>query len=217
MSVIASTVLDRCAASFQCDSIRVMSPVRLITVVLALTVVAGGTAAAQAPVAYRLTIPEPEHRWLQVEMSLADLPATPLELHMSRSSPGRYALHEFAKNVYDVRVTDTSGGALGVTRLNPDQWLVSQHPSAVRVAYRVFGDRVDGTYLSVDATHAHINMPSTFMWARGLEERPVTVRFEPPAQAMWHVATQLFPGADSQTFTAPNLQYLMDSPSELSA
>jgi predicted metalloprotease with PDZ domain len=34
---------------------------------------------------------------------------------------------------------------------------------------------------------------------------------------MWRVATQLFPGADAQTFTAPNLQYLMDSPSEFSA
>ena len=28
--------------------------------------------------------------------------AAPLELRMSRSSPGRYALHDFAKNVYDV-------------------------------------------------------------------------------------------------------------------
>ena len=82
---------------------------------------------------------------------------------------------------------------------------------------RVFGDRTDGTYLSVDTSHAHINMPAALMWVRGLEDRPITVRFEPPAGAAWRVATQLFPGADAQTFTAPNLQYLMDSPSEFSA
>jgi predicted metalloprotease with PDZ domain len=175
---------------------------------------------AQAPVAYRLTFPEPEHRWMQVELTLADLPATPLELHMSRASPGRYALHEFAKNVFDVRITDMAGSALRATHTTPHQWIVAQHPSSVRVSYRVFGDRTDGTYLSVDPLHAHINMPAALMWGRGLEDRPITVRFEPPAGAAgaaWRVATQLFPGGDAQTFTAPNLQYLMDSPSEFSA
>ena len=42
------------------------------------------------------------------------------------------------------------------------------------------------------------------------------VTFEPPAQYAWKPATQLFPTADPWTFTAPNLQYLMDSPTELS-
>ena len=172
---------------------------------------------AQSPVSYRLTFPEREHRWMQVEMSLTDLPPGPLELHMSRSSPGRYALHEFAKNVFAVTITDAGGQALTATRPNPHQWRVAQHGSAVRVSYRVFGDRTDGTYLSIDSTHAHINMPSALMWARGLEERPATVRFEPPAGTSWRVATQLFPTADAFTYTAPNLQYLMDSPSEFSA
>jgi predicted metalloprotease with PDZ domain len=172
---------------------------------------------AQAPVAYRFTFPEPEHRWMQVEVSFADLSSNPLELHMSRASPGRYALHEFAKNVFDVAATDSTGASLDVTHTAPNQWVVTAHPSSVRVTYRVFGDRTDGTYLSIDPTHAHINMPAAVMWARGLETRAVNVRFEPPAGSNWRVATQLFPGADAQTFTAPNLQYLMDSPSELSS
>ena len=37
-----------------------------------------------------------------------------------------------------------------------------------------------------------------------------------PAQSAWKVATQFFPTEDPWTFTAPNLQYLMDSPTELS-
>jgi predicted metalloprotease with PDZ domain len=172
---------------------------------------------AQAPIAYQLSFPEPEHRWMQVEVTLADLPATPLELHMSRASPGRYAVHEFAKNVFDVRVTDAAGAALRVTHTTPHQWVVAEHPSSVHVSYRVFGDRTDGTYLSVDPAHAHINMPAALIWVRGLEDRAATVRFESPAGAAWRVATQLFPGANAQTFTAPNLQYLMDSPSEFSA
>lgn len=176
-----------------------------------------------APIAYRISLPEPEHRWMQVEATFPDLPPQPLQLRMSRSSPGRYARHEFAKNVFDVKVTDAAGAALPVAQAAPNGWDVAKHPGAVRVTYRIFGDQIDGTYLSIDATHAHMNMPATLMWARGLDERPVTVQFVSPAGREWRVASQLFP-ASAETpagkpgavmmFTAPNLQYLMDSPTE---
>ena len=157
----------------------------------------------QEPVAYRLSFPERAHRLMDVEITFSDVPPGPLELRMSRSSPGRYALHEFAKNVFDVRVTDATGRPLVVTRPDPQQWDVTDTRGSVRVTYRVFGDRVDGTYLGIDSTHAHINMPAALMWARGLELRPVTIRFEPPTGTSWRVATQLLPGSDQFTFTAP--------------
>lgn len=173
--------------------------------------------AAQAPVEYRLSFEEAEHRLMDVDVRFSDVPRGPLELRMSRSSPGRYALHEFVKNVFDVRITNEFGEALPVTRATPHQWSVTGHTGVVRVSYRVFGDRVDGTYLGVDSTHAHINMPAALMWARGFETRPATLQFELPDGAGWRVGTQLFPGETPFTFTAPNLPYLMDSPTELSA
>jgi predicted metalloprotease with PDZ domain len=174
-------------------------------------------ALAQAPIAYALSFPDRDHRLMDVDMTLGDLPAMPLQLLMSRASPGRYALHDFAKNVFDLRVMDAEGRSLAVAHVNPHEWDVAQHGPQVRVHYRIFGDRIDGTYLAVDATHAHINMPSALMWVRGLEQRPATVHFEPPPGSGWRVATQLMPGTDAFTFTAPSLQYLMDSPSEFSA
>jgi predicted metalloprotease with PDZ domain len=173
-------------------------------------------ALAQTPVAYTVAFPAPQHHYAQVEIVLTELPAAPLQLRMSRSSPGRYALHEFAKNVFDVRAFDPNGRALAVAHPNPHQWDVVQHSSRVRVTYKVFGNEVDGTYLGIDASHAHMNMPATLMWARGLDGRPIRVTFTPPDGLNWKPATQLFPTPDPWTFTAPNLQYLMDSPTELS-
>ena len=189
----------------------------IVRPIAALLLLVPAIAFAQAPVSYRLTFPEPEHRWMQVEATFPDLPQGTLQLRISRSSPGRYALHEFAKNVFDVRVTDGAGRVLQTARPNPHQWDVGGHDGTVRVTYKVFGDRVDGTYLAIDSTHAHINMPAALIWARGLDRRPATVRFEPPAGASWRVATQLMPGREPHTFTAPNLQYLLDSPSEFGA
>ena len=138
----------------------------------------------------------------------------PLELRMSRSSPGRYSLHDFAKNVYDVHAFGVDGRELTTTRPIPTAGPSPDTAAAVTVRYKVYGDRVDGTYLAVDTTHAHINMPAAIMWARGLDDRPATLTFEPPAGTRWQVATQLHPGSTPFEFTAPNLQYLMDSPVE---
>src|SRR2546425_1759330 len=172
---------------------------------------------AAAPVRYKLTFPEPEHRWMQVEASFTELAQAPLELRMSRASPGRYSLHDFAKNVYDVHAFGRDGRELppaSVTRPDPYGWNVSGHGGSVTVKYKVYGDGIDGTYLAIDSSHAHINMPAALMWAHGLEDRPVVLTFEQPAGAQWKIATQLHPGSTPLEFTAGNLQYLMDSPTE---
>ena len=176
-----------------------------------------GAAAAQAPVEYRVSFPAPEHHYAQVEVTWREAPqGSALEARMSRSSPGRYALHEFAKNVFDVHAYDGRGQELKASRPNPYQWNVAGHDGTVRIVYKVFGNHVDGTYLAVDESHAHMNMPATLMWARGFDLRPVRITFQPPSGYSWKPATQLYPTGDPRTFTAPNFQYLMDSPTELS-
>jgi predicted metalloprotease with PDZ domain len=186
--------------------------------VLTLLVLAGPCSAAyaQAPVAYRLSFPEREHHLMQVDITFPDVPSGVLQVHMSRSSPGRYSIHEFAKNVFDVRATDQAGQPLTVARPSPNQWDITGHSGTVRMQYRVFGDRLDGTYVAVDASHAHINMPAALMWAKGMERRTMLVRFDRPSGTSWNVATQLQSGTDAFSFSAPNLQYLMDSPVEFS-
>ncbi len=152
---------------------------------------------------------------MQVEAVFPSLDPEPLELRMSVSSPGRYSSHDFAKNVYDVQVDGTGGTRIEPGRPDADGWTVAGHGGRVTVRYKVFGDRLDGTYLAVDPSHAHINMPAAVMWARGLDDRPAVLTFVPPAgRPDWQVATQLFPGSTPFEFTAPNLPYLMDSPVE---
>jgi predicted metalloprotease with PDZ domain len=169
---------------------------------------------AAGPIEYRFSFPEPQHRWMQVECTFPDLPADALELRMSRSSPGRYSLHDFAKNVYDVHVFGADGRERPASRPDAYGWTVANHGGRVVVRYKIYGDFVDGTYLAIDATHAHINMPAAIMWARGLDNRPSRLTFTPPPGVTWQVATQLHPGSGPLEVTAPNLAYLMDSPVE---
>ena len=189
---------------------------RALRPAIVLLFVLPGTSRAQDTTMYRIAFPNAIHHEARVTVEYDNLPPTPLELRMSRSSPGRYALHEFAKNVYGVVVTNGAGDTLAVTRPNVHQWDVAGHDGTVRVTYTLFADRADGTYSGIDNTHAHLNMPATFMWARGTESRPVRVTFEIPGGSDWRIATQLVPTADASTFTAPDLAYFLDSPTELS-
>jgi predicted metalloprotease with PDZ domain len=187
---------------------------RLLAVLLSWAAAASSSGGAEA-VHYRFSFPQPARQWMQVEAAFADLPAEPLELWMSRSSPGRYAAQDFAKGIYDVHAYAPDGRELRLERRDPSIWSVATHTGRVTVKYKVYGDRLDGTYLAIDATHAHINMPAALMWARGFDDRPATLRFDPPAGAdAWEIATQLYPGPSPREFTAPNLQYLIDSPVE---
>ena len=88
----------------------------LLTAVVGVLLLAGAApAAGQSPITYHLSFPALEHHEVQVEIDLPGLGSGPLDVHMSRSSPGRYSLHEFAKNVYDVEVS----GARSFIALKP--------------------------------------------------------------------------------------------------
>ena len=167
---------------------------------------------AQAPVDYRLSFADYVRHVVDVEVVFSDVAADPLEIHMSRSSPGRYALHEFAKNVFELQISDGAGRPLTPARPNLHVWSVKDHGGTVRVRYRLFADRIDGTYAGVDATQAHLNLPATLMWAKTLETRPAKLTFVPPPDVTWTVASQLYGTDNPLVFTAPNLAYLLDSP-----
>ena len=168
----------------------------------------------QPRVEYEVSFPNPGTHEAKVILSFHGLPVgRPLEVRMSRASPGRYAEHDFAKNVYSVAAIDGRGRALELRRPSPHAWTVAGHDGTVQIAYVVWGDRVDGTYLAVDHGHAHMNMPATFMWAVGLEEVPIRLTVYP--QHGWRVVTQLPTGGALDVFTAPNLQYFLDSPTEV--
>ena len=184
---------------------------------LVLVFVASSAWAQGQAIEYKLSFPSPEHRWMQVEVRFPQVPAGTLQVRMARTSPGRDALNECAKNVFDVPIVSGRGQPLAAARPDLHQWDVAGHDGTVVVTYRIFGDRTDGTYLGIDSMHAHINIPAALMFARGWFERPARVTFVQPPGKSWKVATQLFPTPDPLVFTAPNLHYLMDSPTDFSA
>jgi predicted metalloprotease with PDZ domain len=181
-----------------------------ITALLALTV-ALQTATAQR-VSYIVSFPNLAHHEAQIQLIVTDIPTRTAVFHMSRSSPGRYATHEFGKNIYDIAAFDQNGKPMTVNRTDGDVYEVP-HPGAyVRLQYTLYGNYADGTYAGLDPAGVHLNMPAAFLWVKGVDNIPITIHFNVPEEWHWTIATQLQPTNDPWTFLARGLQYFMDCP-----
>ncbi|MES2006350.1 MAG: PDZ domain-containing protein [Bacteroidota bacterium] len=166
-------------------------------------------------VVYKLSFPNAVHHEAHIELTVSGIALKPAVFKMSRSSPGRYATHEFGKNIYDVTAKDASGKSIPVNRIDGDVYEVPKHNGTITIAYTLFGNFADGTYAGIDPESIHLNMPASFMWMKGLDNAPIEISFDLPKENKGIIATQLVPTGKPNTFTAPGLQYLMDSPTKI--
>lgn len=173
-----------------------------------------GSLTAQTANEYTISFENRNQNEAYVTATFSNLNPSTLEVRMSRSSPGRYALHEFAKNVYSVEAFNSKGEKLSISRPNLHQWDVSGHDGTVVFKYTLFGNHGDGTYVQIDDTHAHLNVPGTFVTAREYGHRPVNVTFDIPENSNWKIATQL-KYLEGTTYYAPDTYYFLDSPIEI--
>lgn len=169
---------------------------------------------AQISSKYTISFEDAVHHEATIQATFSNLKSDVATFSMSRSSPGRYALHEFAKNVYNVKVTDGKGNALEATRPDPYSWSVNGHDGTIMVSYILFANHGDGTYAQVDETHAHLNLPATFIYVPELKDQEMEVTFNVREDLNWKIATQL-KHQQNNTYYARDLQYFMDSPVEI--
>jgi predicted metalloprotease with PDZ domain len=122
---------------------------------------------AQSPlkaIYYAISFPNAAHHEAEILMTIPQAPSGTLKLRMSRSSAGRYATHEFGKNIYNVKATNVDGTPLELRQVEGDLYEVPYHDDVVKISYTLFGNWTDGTYTGIDLSHAHLNMPATFLW-----------------------------------------------------
>lgn len=170
-----------------------------------------GIALTQQAIVYTLDLTNIQHHELGVEVTFPALSPQPLVVRMPTASPGRYAIHSFAKNVYAVEAFSRKGEPLLVSRTGLSEWTVAGHNGYATFKYTLYANRADGTYAKVDNRKLHLNMPATFVHGMGLNDRPVELVIPQDQQPDWRVATQL-PRVGNRRFRAPNYYYFYDSP-----
>ena len=184
------------------------------SIILCLITILSTVLVSAQNIRYLLSFPNAVHHEANIQLVARDIPKGPAIFRMSRSSPGRYATHEFGKNTYSVKAFDKAGNPLTIEKIDGDVYRVPKHNGFINVTYTIYANHADGTYAGIDQKSIHLNMPAVFMWMKGMDKAPIEIFFDLPDDN-WTVATQLQPTSYHHTYKAPGLQYFMDSPTKI--
>ena len=171
---------------------------------------------AQDTVNYLVSFPNRIHHEAKITLSIKDIDSDSLVFRMSSSSPGRYAPHQFAKNIYNVQCVNSKGKAIEILKIEPDGWLIPDPDGAIDLTYTLFADHPDGTYAGIDRDYALLNIPASILWWDHQVQLPISLKFVIPEATSWKIGTQLKSTGNPNRFIAPDLDYLIDSPVVLS-
>jgi predicted metalloprotease with PDZ domain len=171
---------------------------------------------AETPEAIRyvLRMPAPSSHLFEVTVTARSADGAPLDFQMPAWSPGRYVIHDFARNVQEVAATDAGGQPLAVAKVDKQTWRVTpREPGGVVLSYRVFADDLSGTFSQLNSRHGNVNGASVFVYVVGRKPAPVELAVEPPPG--WQVASGASVSFDQTAFAFANYDLLVDTPIEV--
>ncbi|MEM9261339.1 MAG: M61 family peptidase, partial [Bacteroidota bacterium] len=162
-------------------------------------------------ITYTLDLENVQQHELRITVDFPAVKPGIFTVKMPQASPGRYAVHNFAKNVYDLTAFAADGKEIPIYQEDLTEWSMSGHGGAVRLEYTLFANGGDGTYSGIDDRKLHLNMPASFLYGEQLNDRPVLLQIKEGQRPEWTVATQLV-GLGGRRFAAPDYYYFYDSP-----
>jgi predicted metalloprotease with PDZ domain len=176
--------------------------------------------------AYRLTVPAPHDHLLDVAVRI---PAAGLGDHvdiaMPAWCPGSYLIRDYARFVRDLTVTGDDGAPRAATKIDKSTWRIARGGAReLTVRYRVYGHDLSVRTNHVDASHAFVHGPATFVYVPALAKQPVSLEVVVPAG--WRLASGLTRAQGSEPFgdgtgtvalTAGSIDELFDGPLHLGA
>lgn len=163
-------------------------------------------------ITYTLDLENVQQHELRITVEFPAVKPGVFTVRMPQSSPGRYAVHNFAKNVYDLVAFDSEGKELLLSQEDLTEWAISGHDGFVRLEYTLFANGGDGTYSGIDDRKLHLNMPASFLYGEQLNDRPIKLQLKAGQRPDWTIASQLVPIPGTRVRAAPNYYYFYDSP-----
>lgn len=170
---------------------------------------------AKPSVSYSLSMSQPGTHLLEVEVLVAGITSTTLDLHMPAWRTGRYVLLDFSGGVQKFSVTDDKKIPLPFKKIDKDTWRVEKGKAGTVIAtYKVYANEFNMRTRELNSEHAFVDPLSVFLYVDELKNAPLQLKVQPYGN--WKVTTGLDEVMGTpNTFTAPNYEYFGDCPLEI--
>jgi len=158
---------------------------------------------------YAVRIETPVRHLAEVTLRFAPTADT-TDITMPAWCPGSYLIRDYARFVRDLIVTGDDGGPRPATKIDKSTWRVDSAGSReLTVRYVLYGHDLTVRTNHIDATHAFLHGPATFMFPTTHRTAPVEVALAVPDG--WSVTTAMA-WEPTEVLTAANIDELYDHP-----
>jgi predicted metalloprotease with PDZ domain len=162
---------------------------------------------------YAVRVDAPARHTVDVELRFTP-GSDAVDLVMPAWCPGSYLIRDYARFVRDLTVTDERGELRAVNKLDKQTWRVAAAGTReLTVRYSLYGHDLTVRTNHIDASHAFLHGPATFMYPTTMREAPVEVDLAYPEG--WVVTTAA--AADGKKLRAASIDELYDHPIHLGA
>jgi predicted metalloprotease with PDZ domain len=142
---------------------------------------------------YLVELPRPEDHLVAVTVTVpVPAGADAVELAMPAWCPGSYLIRDYARFVRDLAATDAGGAPRKATKLDKTTWRVEAAGAReVVVRYQVYGHDLTVRTNHIDATHAFLHGPATYLYSEAHRTAPATVELAVPVGRGWQITCGL--------------------------
>lgn len=167
---------------------------------------------AQPRIHYTLTVENPVHHYLRIQIDIDNLNEPTVDLQMPAWSPGRYGILDFARNVRDFEA-HSEQKPLVSEKIDKDTWRIQTGGlDRVTASYRVFANNLSGDYSQLNDRHGILNGAGLYMYWVGRKDQPVILTIQNlPGWAILSSAGDL----GQSEFEFPNYDIMVDHPVQL--
>jgi len=162
---------------------------------------------------YTVAVASTEAHLFHVTADVQNISEPRLELSLPTWTPGWYTVENYFKNILRFAVTDSKGARLQPMMTRKQTWLVdTKGLNRIKVEFDYRADVLALNQAKITNDLAFFTGTELFLMAANHRKTPSTVRFATPAG--WRIVSAL-KQTDATTFTAPDYDTLVDSPTEM--
>ena len=182
------------------------------------TTALGQTGAEATTLSYEVDLNDRADDLFHVRMHVSGLGPDNGVLQFASTAPGTYQVMDIGRYVRELHAYASDGTEVEVEQISTNQWQLSDPASVSEIRYSIaetWDTPVDehpvypmaGT--SIEDDHVLINAHAVFPFPTGMQDAPIELRLEYPAE--WEIGTPLDLSEDG-TYLADDYDHFVDSP-----
>ncbi|MFY9609830.1 MAG: PDZ domain-containing protein [Blastocatellia bacterium] len=162
---------------------------------------------------YTVAVASTDEHLFHVTADVQNIDEPRLELSLPTWTPGWYTVENYFKNILRFRVTDSKNARLQPRMIRKQTWLVeTKGLNRIKVEFDYRADVLALNQAKITNDFAFFTGTELFLMAANHRNSPSTVRFDAPPG--WRIVSAL-KQTDATTFTAPDYDTLVDSPTQM--